>query len=254
MGPSQPLSRKPTQEPRDPETVVAYRVRRSAGLNQRPQPVTRPRMNHPAPPVEHDGEVHFGSGPHPTKPERSRGNHGSSLRAATDSEADVSTTKKNQPVTDNRGRCSMATDKQRQLGRVPPAPERRRGGAGVRCGRGGRTPRRLVLSGGRPVAGAVAGGGPPSWPACAVGRLGRTAVRTLSAGDRGRAAAEVRDSEWRPGVLMGVRRAHQERASAGAAGCGSSAGSAGLRRPWLCSVYDVLAAVLTDCTCPLRPV
>lgn len=144
LGPSQPLSRKPTQEPRDPQTIVAHRVRRSARLNQRPQPVTRPRMNHPAPPVEHDGEVHSGSGPHPTKPERSKGNHGSTLWAATDSEADVSTTKKNQPITDNRERCSMTTDKQRQLGRMPPAPERRGGGAGVRCGRGGRTPRSLV--------------------------------------------------------------------------------------------------------------
>ena len=34
--------------------------------------------------------------------------------------------------------------KKRQLGRMPPAPERRRGGAGVRCGRTGRTSRRLV--------------------------------------------------------------------------------------------------------------
>ena len=85
---------------------------------------------------------------------------------------------------------------------MPPAPERRRGGAGVRCGRTGRTPRRLVPSGGRPVAGAVTAGGPPSWPACAVGRLRRTAIRTLSAGDRGRAAAEARDAERRLGVLM----------------------------------------------------
>jgi len=150
LGPSQPLSRKPTQEPRDPETVVAHRVRRSAGLNQRPQPVTRSRMNHPAPPVEHDGQVHSGSGPHPTKPERSRGNHGSTLRAATDSEADVSTTKKNQPVTNNRGRCSMATDKQRQLRRMPPTPERRRRGAGDRRCRTERTAHQLSPEGGRP--------------------------------------------------------------------------------------------------------
>ena len=199
LGPSQPLSRKPTQEPRDPETVVAYRVRRSAGLNQRPQPVTRPRMNHPAPPVEHDGEVHSGSGPHPTKPERSRGNHASTLWAATDSEADVSTTKKNQSITDNRGRRSMTTDKQRQLRRMPPAPERRRGGAGVRCSRTGRTPRRLAPSGGRPVAGAVTAGGPPSWPAYAVGRRRRTANRTLSAGDQGARPPESGTPKEDPG-------------------------------------------------------
>ena len=90
---------------------------------------------------------------------------------------------------------------QRQLRRMPQAPERRRGGAGVRCGRTGRTPRRLVPSGGRPVAGAVTAGGPQSWPACAVGRR-RTAIRTRTAGDRGRAAAEVRDAERRLGVLM----------------------------------------------------
>jgi hypothetical protein len=202
LGPSQPLSRKPTQESRDPEAVVAHRVRRRAGLNQRQQPVTCSRMNHPAPPVEHDGEVHSGSGPHPTKPERSRGNHGSTLRAATDSEADVSTTKKNQPVTDNRGRCSMATDKQRQLRRMPRAPERRHGGAGVRCCRTGRTPRRLAPLGGRPVAGAVTAGGPPSCPACAAGRLRRTAIRTRTAGDRGRAAAEAGNADRRLGVLM----------------------------------------------------
>jgi hypothetical protein len=54
----------------------------------------------------------------------------------------------------------------------------------------------------RPISRSVTAGGPPSWSACAVGRLRRTAIRTLSARDRGRAVVEVRDAEWRLGVLM----------------------------------------------------
>ncbi|MDP9696170.1 UNVERIFIED_ORG: hypothetical protein J2X79_003749 [Arthrobacter globiformis] len=39
------------------------------------------------------------------------------------------------------------------------------------------------------------------------------------------------------------------------AGCwGQVAPSQSSFTPWPCFVYDVLAAVLTDCTCPLRPV
>ena len=130
------------------------------------------------------------------------------------------------------------------------------GGAGVRCGRTGRTPRRLVPSGGRPVAGAGHRGRSAVMAGVGGGSPRRTAIRVLSAGDQGwRAAAGVRDAVRRLGVLMeGSQGSPGKGRPLARPAVGASAGSAELRRPWPCSVYDVLAAVLTDCTCPLRPV
>ena len=95
---------------------------------------------------------------------------------------------------------------------------------------------------------------PFRWPSrCRGGHRWRSA---FVAGLRCGSASADRHSHtqcWRPGARGrrsqgrgqktrgadgGFAGLTRKRASADAAGCGSSAGSAGLRRPWPCSVYD----------------